>query len=83
MDKDEEIAKRVERFKAQERAEKDAKKVLRRTARYVAFLLGFGIGIYTDFTTSGNSILGIIVFPFLLGGAFILPAMLLMFGLGM
>ena len=82
MDKDEEIAKRVERFKAQERAEKDAKKVLRRTARYIGFLLGFGIGIYLDITTTGNSILGMIAGPFLIGGTFALMAMALMFTLG-
>lgn len=61
-----------ERFIAREKAEKTARKSMRRLFRNVGFAIGFVLGIYFDITGSGNSILGIILGPFIIGVAFAL-----------
>ena len=59
-----------ERFIQREQAEKTAKKSIRRRFRNVGFVIGLVVGIYFDLTGSGNSILGILLGPFILGAAF-------------
>jgi hypothetical protein len=71
------------RWKARENSEKLGKRVFRRTIRFYAFLVGVGFGIFTIFTTSGNSILGILLLPIIIGGAFAFLVTVLMSGLGL
>jgi hypothetical protein len=83
MSNDDEVARRIQRWKKGEESEKSARKILRRTARFYTFIIGFGVGIYFDFTGTDNSILGMIVGPFLIGGSFALLVTGLMFGIGL
>ena len=62
--------------------EEAARKTLRQKIRNFAFIAGFVVGIYFDFTGKNNSILGDIVGPFIVGGAFALLSYAASFGLG-
>ena len=83
MENEDAGARRFRRWKREEELEKSAKKTLRRAARFYTFILGFGYGIFMDITTTGNSILGIIVLPFMIGGVFALLVTALMFTIGL
>ena len=81
MDNEDGISPTYKRWKEREDADRLASKIRRRTGRFFGFIVGFGVGIYFDFIGTGNSILGIIVGPFLIGGAFALLVTVLMFGI--
>jgi len=77
-------ADRVQRWKDNESAQKEGKKILRRTARFYSFILGCLVGIYFDFAGgSENSIFGMIAGPLVLGGAAAFLITVLMFGIGL
>lgn len=73
-----EVPSHIKRLQEYEALENAARKVKRRTARYIAFIPGFIWGVILDFTTTGNSIFGMIVGPFFVGIVFSFLVTLLM-----
>lgn len=79
----EEVTPNYKIWKEREEAQKLARKIFRRKVRFFAFIPGFIWGVVIDFSSSGNSILGILVGPFIIGVVFSLLSTFLLMGLGM